>query len=309
MINVIVSMTSKNTEQELKNTLNSIDTNDMSVLVVSSAGVNIHSDIFPQYSNIKHIFNTGRDDEHSTNFYHGIYNANENSNILTFVKAGDIFCGRDVFPIVEQAFDNDVRLTTVRGRIRNKHNYNLYNSPVLNLQGWFFKKDFLDYYTFVKTFKHDVEFALNLTYIAHLNKFSHMDINLDMVQVMNPVEYIGPSCVHYFNEALPQQNFFNSHLGACFIFDILCDCYITYVQAANDGVSEDEMRLIMRDIQTFYDYFAKLELDDLTILLSVYNLKMQKIYSAIGADSFTKKIPSISLVEFLNLHDREEVKE
>lgn len=180
---------------------------------------------------------------------------------------------------------------------------------MLNLQGWFFKKEFLEYYTFVKTFQHDVEFALNLAYIAHLNKFSHMDINMDMVLVTNPVQYIGPSCVHYFNEILPQQNFFNSHLGACFIFDILCDCYITYIQALNDRLSEEDMHFIWRDIQTFYDYFAQLDLDDLNILLSVYNLKMQKIYSTIGADSFTKKIPSVSLVEFLNLHEKEEVKE
>lgn len=305
MINVIVSMIANNSEQELKNTLNSINTDDMSVLIVTPAGVGIPTDILNNYKNVKHVF-SGNEDNHSSNFYHGIYNAHPDSNILTFVKAGDMFCGRDIFPMVEQAFDRDVRLTTIRGRVRNQYNYNLYNSPVLALQGWFFKKEFLEYYTFVKMFQHDVEFSLNLAYIAHLNKFSHMDMNIDMVQVVNPLEYIGPACIHYFNEVLPQQNFFNSHLGVCFIFDILCDCYITYIQAVNDNLPEEQMQLIWRDIQTFYEYFAKLELDDLSILLNVYNLKMQKIYTLIGVDSFTKKIPSISLVQFLDLHEKNE---
>jgi hypothetical protein len=303
MIDVIVSVTTENNYKDLQITLNSLE-KDLKSVVVMNSNPDVIAPLVENYPTIRLLNDKGGN--HVEHFYTAIYQRQSECEALTFLKAGDIICGSDVLSTVASTLLFYPHVNVVHGGVRAKYNYDLYTNPGIAVQGWFFRKEFLEYYTFLKMFQNDIEFAMHLAYISHTKPHQLIELDLDVVQINNPIKNVGQACKHYFNDVLPSQHFFDGPLGLAFICDIICDCYVSYVQVLNDNREDEDVQYVVADIQEFYDYFSRLDLtDDLTILLQAYNGKMQRLYGTQKANSFTRAIPTLTFIDFLNQNGKQ----
>ena len=313
MINVIVSMTTNEDLPKLKTTLSSFTGDSLSISVINSdpqADLLTIQDIInlcPTARIDAYYMNSTLDRElHMNNFYEAMYSITDMNGIITFLRAGDRFLAPHLIPEIEVQFNTSEGILAVRGETTASGNFEIYKNPHMNLQGWFFSKGFLDYYTFLKVFKNEVEFALHLSYIAELQPKFIKYLHEPVVFITSESRDIGATCRHYFNNILPEQTFFDPALGVRFIYDIVCDYYISYIQATNQEVPLDVMQSLLRDISDFYTFFEALELEDLDELLKTYNNKMKEIYNR-KKDAFLIKIPNITFIQFLeNFNNKEE---
>jgi hypothetical protein len=186
------------------------------------------------------------------------------------------------------------------------NNLRLYKNRSINLQGWFFNRGFLDYYNFLNQFENEIEMALHLSYVTDLQPMFHKELNRNCIYINNSLSNIGNSFLNYFNNILPEQVFFNPELGVKYLYDLVCDCYISYIQAINLEIPQENIQSLISDIRTFYDYFKMLELENLEELLNSFNKKMKELYNNEN-DAFLLKIPDITLIAFLE--NLEKVKE
>lgn len=306
MIDVIISATNETTTQDVIDTLNSLSSEDICAVLVVSEGKSEDFlkkeviDEFPKKTKI--ILTKEASNSHMNNFFRGLQK-NENENeIVTFLKAGDLFTGIYLYPVIKKEFGDHPELLTLHGDVENMNNLNLYSNKKINLQGWFFKREFLNYYSFFNNFSSEIEFALNFSYITDLQPIFHKELNKSIVYVKNSFDNIDNAFYNYFNNILPRQPFFKAELGLEYLYDLICDCYISYVQAVNLELPQETIKNLLEDINYFYNYFNALELSNLELLLEIYNKKMKDIYNSKG-NPFLIKIPDITLITFLNNFD------
>jgi hypothetical protein len=310
-MNVIISVVNNNSIDDLKNTLYSLGGDQVNITIIASGSIanqlsveSIHQ-MCPVANVSRYINNGTYEDFHMNNFYDAIHDFQGEGDIVTFLKCGDRFIGQHLIIDIEKTFSDNPELLTMHYNIVSNDNLNIYTSKEINLQGWFFRRGFLDYYVFLKTFKNEVEFTLHLSYIADLQPQYNKFVNSPMVYTKHSINDIGEACKHYFNEILPQQNYFDVELGLKYLYGIICDCYISYIQGINGEMSDEDMQSLIFDIGTFYNYFKLLELDNIELLLKTFNNKMKEIYQK-QDDLFLMKIPDITFTEFLeNFEDKE----
>lgn len=313
MINVIVSMTSNEDLGKLKITLTSLAGDALSISVINSdpnatqLTLNDIVDLCPTARVDAYYINHTIDTElHMNNFYEAMYASKDVDGIMTFLRAGDRFLSPHLIPDIEMMFNTSEGVLAVKGDTTYSGGLEIYRNHYMNLQGWFFSKGFLDYYTFLKVFRNEVEFALHLSYIAELQPQFVRYLYEPVVFITSQNFDIGFACKHYFNEMLPYQPFFDATLGIRFIYNIACDFYISYIQATNQEVPTDVMNILLNDLVEFYVFFEALELRDLEELLKIYNNKMQDIYNR-KKDAFLIKIPNVTFIQFLeNFKNKEE---
>ena len=305
MIDAIISVVGDSTVQELIDTLNSLSSEDIYVtVVISDQNKNdfISKEISNRFpKNLKIILTRENSNSHMSNFFKGFQKNDNENEIITFLKAGDLFTGIYLYPIIKKEFCDHPEILTMHGNIENMNDLNLYSNKRMNIQGWFFKRDFLNYYSFFNEFKTEIEFALNFSYITELQPHFHKELNKSVVYVKNAYKDnpIDKAFYNYFNNILPRLPFFKPELGLEFLYDLICDCYISYVQAINLEVPKHVLKELIRDITFFYNYFTALELSNLEILLNIYNKKMKDIYNSEG-NPYLIKIPDITFIDFLN---------
>lgn len=311
MTDVIV-VTTNNDIELLKETLRSLNASEFNILIAHSAHEIDELNpadlklMCPKASHLESIFIATHTQDYMFQLYEAMYNNGMDGRLITFLKSGDIFQGTYFINEIESAFMSDPSLLAVTTNTVTKKDIALYSNRKLNLQGWFFKKDFLDYYTFLREFKNEVCFSLHLSYISDLQPQFVKYINKTSVYITQPISNIGEACRHYFNGILPAKDFFNPLLGTQYLYDIAVDCYISYVQATNLEIEEPEMTVLLSDIKTFYDYFKALELDNIHLLLDIYNQKIQKIYTNYVDNIFCIKIPNVTFIQFLEGMDNRE---
>lgn len=304
MIDIIISATKNTRLQDIKNTLSSLINEDIHVILVTSGAVADEvakeeiRKTFPEKLNITYIKNGNDLNSHVNNFLLAFQRIAGNE-IITFLKAGDLFSGIYLCPIIEKEFEENPKLLTLHGKVDSMNNLNLYTNKYLNVQGWFFRRGFLDYYTFLNRFTTEIEFALNFSYITDLQPQFHKELNRSTVYINTVLSDIGSSLYNYFNKILPEQQYFNTELGVKYLYNLVCDCYISYIQAINLEIPKDDIDSLIIDIDSFYKYFNALELTNLELLLKIYNNKMKEIYLS-EDNSFLIKIPDVTLIDFLN---------
>ena len=317
MTTAIISVTNNNNLEELKETLYSIGGSLINIVVIASGKIanELNSDIIkslcPILKNVSYLNNGSFEDFHMNNFYDAIHAAGGQANgneIITFLKCGDRIVGPHIFIEVEKEFSRDEHLLTIHAKNVTDKGLNIYNLDYVNLQGWFYKRSFLDYYTFLKTFKNDIEFTLHLSYITNLQPQFHLEINDNFIYINSLISNIGEACQHYFNIVLPEQTFFDVELGLKYLYELICECYITYIQVINAQLPDERFVQIAEDLKSFYNYFRLLELDNLEDLLKVYNNKMKQMYNK-DRDLFLEKIPDLTFTEFLENFEKKVKKE
>jgi hypothetical protein len=112
MIDVIISINDNNTIEDLIDTLFSLRTEEMKVIVIASGKISneiVKEEIKKLYPIEDIIFmrNKDNDKSHIKNFFIGSNDLNTSNNIVTFLKAGDLFTGIYLVPIIEEIFKND----------------------------------------------------------------------------------------------------------------------------------------------------------------------------------------------------------
>lgn len=304
MINIVISVETDKIE-ELKRTLDSIGDAKAQIIVVISNNVSgiYNPEDIRKYScfeqDIYCVQSTGSG--HMKNFYTGLHSNMAQGDIITFLKAGDYFSAAPFLNRIEKLFEVDPRVMIACGRTQSSLSISLYHNEKITLQGKFFKRQFIDYYTFLEDFTNEIEFALNLHYISETQKSILQYLDEVMVFTNSPLSDIGAACHHYFDEVVPSQNFFNNDLTVKYIFHLMTECYFSYIEAVNLQVSDEVMDRLMKDIYTFYNYFRQLELtEDADELVLIYN---QGILSRYGFSyhPFTRSIPCLHLIQFLDI--------
>lgn len=305
MIDIIISVTDDNVNN-LKRTLNSIgDAKGTAIVVVPSS----LSKIYPPeevenycscIQNFKYI--EARGNNHIGNFYEGLHSSFATGDIITFLKSGDYFLAAPHLERIEKLLEESFNTMVVCGQTQSKLGVSLYHNSKITLQGKFFKRQFIDYYTFLEDFTNEIEFALNLHYISEVQNKNDMLIYLDEVTVYtdSPLSDIGTACQHYFDIILPSQDFFNNTLAVKYIYHLMVECYFSYIEAINLELEENVMNTLMKDIYTFFSYFRQLELTDMEELVLIYNQGILTRYGLLQ-HPFVKRIPCIHFIQFLDM--------
>ena len=306
MINIVISVLDENISN-LKRTLNSIgDTESVIVGVVPDSLHNIYppDEVRKFCSNEQQIVyirsGNGKNSTHMKNFYEGLHSNFTKEDIITFVKSGDYFCGSPHLSRIETIFKMCPNVMVICGRTQTSAGVSLYSNDKLNLQGKFFKRQFIDYYTFMEDFVNEIEFALNLHYISEVKNNIIEYIDEVVVYINNTLANVGEACQHYFDTILPYQDFFNNALTIRYIYNLMTECYFSYIEAVNLDMSPEGMEILLQDIHTFYLYFRQLELTDVEELIQVYNQGILTRYGMIH-HPFTRNIPSLHLIQFLEM--------
>lgn len=301
MIDIIISMIDEDIKQ-LKYTLNSINYTNESIIVVVPTQVYLEYDLEKEFQSLsqKIIFlkNNNIQNNHMSNFYQGLHSTFVTKEIITFLKAGDYFLGAPYLTQIENVFNLNPNLLVLCGQIQSKNNISLYCNNMINLQGKFFKRQFIDYYTFLENFTNDIEFSLNLHYISETKSNILTYIDVPMVYINTPLSNIGEACHDYFDNIVPYQDFFDNTLTIQYIYKLITECYFSYVEAINSNIEETELNILLEDIYTYYIYFRQLELTDTDELIKIYNQGILIRYG-IAQHPFTKNIPDIHLIQFL----------
>ena len=304
MINIVVSVETAQTD-DLKRTLSSIgDTKSQIIVIISNKVADVYDpEEIRKYTSFNQdiICIQSAGDNHMKNFYAGLHSEMSQGDIITFLKAGDFFSAAPFLNSIEQIFEMDSRVMIVSGRTQSALNISLYHNDKITLQGKFFKRQFIDYYTFLEDFTNEIEFALNLHYISETQKSILQYIDATIVYTNSPLSDIGLACHHYFDEIVPYQDFFNNNLTVKYIYHLMTECYFSYIEAVNLQVPEETLDKLMRDIYTFYNYFRQLELvDDKEELVLIYNQGILNRYG-MSYHPFTRDIPCIHLLQFLDI--------
>ena len=305
MIDIIISITDNNVNN-LKRTLNSIgDAKGTIIAVVSDAYINDYNpDEVEQYCSSSQTiyFMQGKTNSHIGNFYDGLHSRFASGDIITFLKSGDYFLAAPHLDRIDRLMQESYNTMVVCGQTQSKLGVSLYHDVKITLQGKFFKRQFIDYYTFLEDFTNEIEFALNLHYISEVQNKNDMLIYIDEIAVYtdSALSDIGTACQHYFDQILPSQDFFNNTLAVRYIYHLMCECYFSYIEAINLGLDEETINKLMKDIYTFFAYFRQLELTDMEELVLIYNQGILTRYGLLQ-HPFVKAIPCIHLIQFLDM--------
>jgi hypothetical protein len=305
MVDIIVSVINDDVDG-LKRTLNSIADAQGTILVMVPCDF---KDIYPSEEienycscsqNIVYC-NTNRAN-HMGNFYEGLHSNKTLGDIVTFLKSGDYFLAAPHLGRIERLLQESRNTMVVCGQTQSSLGVSLYHDAKITLQGKFFKRQFIDYYTFLEDFENEIEFALNLHYISEVQNRDNMLVYLNetVVYTNSTLADIGVACQHYFDLILPVQDFFNNDLAVRYIYHLITECYFSYVEAINLELDDNTMDGIMRDIYTFFAYFRQLELTDMEELIAIYNQGILTRYGLIQ-HPFVKRIPCIHFIQFLEL--------
>lgn len=305
MINIVISVADDNVNN-LKRTLNSIgDAKGTIIVVVPNALANIYpAEEVKKYCSCTQdvCYVRAKDGGHISNFYEGLHSSLATGDIITFLKSGDYFLAAPHLDRIEKLLQESFNTMVVCGRTQSKLGVSLYHNAKITLQGKFFKRQFIDYYTFLEDFTNEIEFALNLHYISEVQNKNDMLLYIDEVVVYtdSPLSDIGMACQHYFDLVLPSQDFFNNTLAVKFIYHLMTECYFSYIEAINLELDDDTMDKLMRDIYTFFAYFRQLELTDMEEFVLIYNQGILTRYGLLQ-HPFIKRIPCVHLIQFLDM--------
>lgn len=304
MIDIIVSV-GDNNALNLQRTLNTIGDINANVIVVVPEELREHympedvRALCPLIQNMSYI-RSGDKIQHMKQFYDGLHSEFATGDIITFLKSGDYFLGAPHIERIQNIFDTSPNVMVLCGRVQTKTGISLYCNDKINLQGKFFKRQFIDYYTFFEEFVNELEFSLNLHYISEVQKNIIEYIDEVIVFVTSPLSDIGAACQHYFDQVVPYQDFFDNTLTIKYIYSIMAECYFSYIEAINLEVDAAVLETLLNDIYRFYLYFRQLELTDTEVLVEIYNQGILARYGVVR-HPFVKNIPTLHLIQFLEM--------